>query len=206
MSREKGKREQILKAAIEVFGSKGFHTANIIDIAEKAGIGKGTIYEYFESKNSLFIEAIRYKTQIYLEKMECHINKYNSFYDKINAFIDFQRIVIKENFNFADVFIKNHEDTFLTADDKKEACDLMIKARKKVIEILADILDPKREKSDLCVTDEEFTADIFYEMVTRCGIRAIAMNLSEKQIACEKEKLRDLFFNGVKHKAKHINN
>ena len=53
------KREAILRAAVDIFCDKGFYDAKIEEIAERAGIGKGTIYEYFESKEVLFENSIR---------------------------------------------------------------------------------------------------------------------------------------------------
>ena len=48
------KKEQILHAALEVFAKQGLQKGKIADIAEKAGIGKGTVYEYFSSKEEIF--------------------------------------------------------------------------------------------------------------------------------------------------------
>jgi AcrR family transcriptional regulator len=45
---------QILDAALEVFESRGLAGARLEEIAEEAGISKGTIYLYFESKEALF--------------------------------------------------------------------------------------------------------------------------------------------------------
>jgi AcrR family transcriptional regulator len=50
----KDRRNQILDAAIEVFGNKGLDVATVDDIAEAAGISKGTIYLYFKSKSDIF--------------------------------------------------------------------------------------------------------------------------------------------------------
>lgn len=47
------KRQEILEAAIAVFGEKGYHAAKMADIAVAAGMGKGTLYEYFPTKESL---------------------------------------------------------------------------------------------------------------------------------------------------------
>jgi AcrR family transcriptional regulator len=48
------RREQILDAAMLVFGEKGYDGSNVADIAKAAKIGKGTIYLYFKSKEEIF--------------------------------------------------------------------------------------------------------------------------------------------------------
>ncbi len=54
---KKEKREKILETAITVFAKKGIAKTKMTDIAEAAQIGKGTIYEYFHSKDQIFIDA-----------------------------------------------------------------------------------------------------------------------------------------------------
>ena len=49
------KRREILQAAMQVFARDGYHRAKMESVAEEAGIGKGTVYEYFKSKADLFI-------------------------------------------------------------------------------------------------------------------------------------------------------
>jgi AcrR family transcriptional regulator len=48
------RREMILEAALEVFSRGGFQDAEVDDIAQVAGIGKGTIYRYYSSKTDLY--------------------------------------------------------------------------------------------------------------------------------------------------------
>ncbi|MEE9539180.1 MAG: TetR/AcrR family transcriptional regulator [candidate division NC10 bacterium] len=49
------KRREILEAAMRVFSREGYHRAKMEAVAEEAGIGKGTVYEYFKSKTDLFL-------------------------------------------------------------------------------------------------------------------------------------------------------
>lgn len=51
-------KEKILASAREIFTEEGFETATIGMIAERAGVGIGTAYNYFESKEELFILAM----------------------------------------------------------------------------------------------------------------------------------------------------
>jgi AcrR family transcriptional regulator len=54
-----GKREEILRAALEVIAAQGFHGAPIAAIAEQAGVGAGTIYRYFANKDVLIRELFQ---------------------------------------------------------------------------------------------------------------------------------------------------
>lgn len=52
------RREQILKAALDVFAQKGYTAATLPEIAKSAGIVPGTIYVYYTNKRELFIAVI----------------------------------------------------------------------------------------------------------------------------------------------------
>ena len=47
------KREAIMQAALELFVERGFYGTAVPEIADRAGVGAGTIYRYFESKEAL---------------------------------------------------------------------------------------------------------------------------------------------------------
>lgn len=53
------KRQEILNAALQVIAEHGFHEAPIALIAERAGVGAGTIYRYFATKDELIRELFR---------------------------------------------------------------------------------------------------------------------------------------------------
>jgi AcrR family transcriptional regulator len=54
------KKNRIVEAAVIVFAQKGYASAKIADIAAGAEIGKGTIYEYFASKEDLFFAVFEW--------------------------------------------------------------------------------------------------------------------------------------------------
>jgi len=59
-------RERVLEAALGVFSEKGFHVATMDEVAERAGVGKGTLYRHFANKETLFTELVRQR----LEELE----------------------------------------------------------------------------------------------------------------------------------------
>ena len=52
------KRQLILEEALTVFAEKGYHGANIADIAQRLGMGHGTFYRYFLNKHDLFVGVL----------------------------------------------------------------------------------------------------------------------------------------------------
>ncbi len=49
------RRAQILEAARQVFADRGFHAANVAEVAAAAGVSQGTVYHYFDSKEALLM-------------------------------------------------------------------------------------------------------------------------------------------------------
>ncbi|MDD4802558.1 MAG: TetR/AcrR family transcriptional regulator [Syntrophomonas sp.] len=90
---KKGKRELIMEAAIKVFSRKGYNYTKMEEIAIEAGIGKGTIYEYFASKLQLLQEILERSFQLYHQKMVEEIQSSICFKDKI-------RILVEAHFKF----------------------------------------------------------------------------------------------------------
>src|ERR1700719_1835696 len=62
--RRKAERpHEILEAAFAEFSRNGYATTTLDQIAERAGVTKGTIYVYFENKEHLFISMVRELTK-----------------------------------------------------------------------------------------------------------------------------------------------
>jgi AcrR family transcriptional regulator len=60
------KRDEIVRSALELIAEHGFHGAPMAMIAERAGVGAGTIYRYFENKDVLIHELYR---ELFEEKL-----------------------------------------------------------------------------------------------------------------------------------------
>ena len=57
-ARRESRRALILRAAVETFSARGYHSTRVADIIKAAGIARGTFYLYFESKNAIFLELL----------------------------------------------------------------------------------------------------------------------------------------------------
>jgi AcrR family transcriptional regulator len=64
------RREDIIRAAQQVFFSRGFNEATMDDIAEQAELSKGTLYLYFKSKEDLHTEVAHKATAMLTSAMD----------------------------------------------------------------------------------------------------------------------------------------
>ena len=53
------KQERILRTAAVLFAERGFHKTDVAEIANRAGVAKGSLYNYFSSKDDLYINVCR---------------------------------------------------------------------------------------------------------------------------------------------------
>lgn len=87
------KRQAILLASAQVFATKGYHNTRMEEIAVVAGIGKGTIYEYFDSKLQLFQALLEGSLKYYYDKVDNLELEQISFQERIY-------LMLMAHFNF----------------------------------------------------------------------------------------------------------
>ena len=77
------KYQQILEAAIELFSENGMENTSIQEIAELAGVAKGTIYLYFKSKDDLMEQVYKYCYEMDIKACSRGVQKQKNTIDKL---------------------------------------------------------------------------------------------------------------------------
>ena len=67
---------EILNAALEAFVENGFAATRLEDVAQRAGVSKGTLYLYFDSKEALFKAVVRENIVPFIERAEHRADAY----------------------------------------------------------------------------------------------------------------------------------
>jgi AcrR family transcriptional regulator len=75
--RPEARPEEIVEAALTVFGESGYARAKIDDVARVAGVSKGTVYLYFDSKEALFRAMVRAKVVAALAEAETFVRDHD---------------------------------------------------------------------------------------------------------------------------------
>ncbi|MBY0401043.1 TetR/AcrR family transcriptional regulator [Myxococcota bacterium] len=92
MSRDEKKaesRRRILESAREVFFRDGFMKANLDEVAEKAGVAKGTLYRYFESKADLYVAVLTRNQEIFHDLIKAASTRGDNAVDRMRSIARF---------------------------------------------------------------------------------------------------------------------
>jgi len=107
------KRERILRSAISEFRQWGFKGANIGRIAQSADVAKGSIYQYFNDKNELFvycvtwaIESLLYKVK---DQMRLSSDMFEYYSSDISTMIELVRDEKDLSFFTQDVYLGKYD-------------------------------------------------------------------------------------------------
>ena len=91
------KKDRIKLAAMEIFGMLPYDQVKIEDIAERAGVGKGTIYEYFSSKELLFAAIVEAGFELYFMELNAAAAPRMPAADKIKAVFERHLVFISQH-------------------------------------------------------------------------------------------------------------
>jgi AcrR family transcriptional regulator len=94
----------ILEAARKVFADRGFHEATVEEIAEAAGVAKGTVYLYYESKRDVYFAALKFGiAQMYASLLH-EVKKVAAPEEKLKALIAAKLAYFDENRDFFKIY------------------------------------------------------------------------------------------------------
>jgi AcrR family transcriptional regulator len=80
--------QELLDAALSVFAEHGYRTTTLDQVAEAAGVTKGTIYHYFSTKEELLLRAIEhYQDRAFARLDVVRRGDYDSGAERIRAFV-----------------------------------------------------------------------------------------------------------------------
>jgi len=190
------RRNEILEAATKLFAEKGYDYTTLDEIAEKAEFGKGTIYNYFKSKEEIFHLIIE---QIF----EGHFNILSEAIKNTNTFKDLVTIITEDIFKFC---LNNKEQFKILVQVRtnnlklgfKKCSDKCAYYDKEIFIMYKDVL-VKSIKSGEIVDMDTDSLIIFYPSFVFPYIVSLISFKGEENIDIKKEVLflNNLIFNGI---------
>jgi TetR/AcrR family transcriptional regulator len=98
-------RSQLLDAAEEVFGRKGFHESTLKEVAELAGFSVGSVYSFFENKDDLFRQVYLRRGGEYMPALRRTIRSRGTATDVLHRLVTFQIQFFRDHPNFGRLYL-----------------------------------------------------------------------------------------------------
>lgn len=189
------RRASILEAAAAVFSEKGFHAATMEEIATRAGIGKSTVYEYFESKEDLFQEMFRAGIDNYLAAMRGRLKQPCSVRDVLTAVAVAHFKFIMEHGDLARIF---SDERWLPSSRMRK---WLQRLRERKIAMVAELIRQGMDEGEFCPVDTRLAAEVFLGALGAiclplvCGI--VDEGAGEPVSFVDAEGMRERLFRGL---------
>jgi len=157
------KRRNIAKSTCNLFIEKGFVNISISQIAQVAGIGKGTVYEYFKNKEDIIFELMGCMLEEYDQKLTSNLAStddvkqkviylFDIFFNTDNERVKIQRTIFKE---FLAILLNN---------PNQELYDFHQNLINKYILIMNDMINKAIEDNKLIPLSLDMVPTIFATM------------------------------------------
>ncbi len=127
------RREQILNAAIAVFSRRGYRATLVDEIAQEAGVAKGTLYLYFGSKEEMYLEAFREHVEKLHKRTLARMQEAQSTWEKIKAFVVVRLEYGEENKDFLRIYLSEFVGTLTGRGEWSEQLRAMFKRESDVL-------------------------------------------------------------------------
>ncbi len=163
------RRNALLTAALDEFYERGFTAARMDDIAQRAGLSKGSIYLYFDSKDALFTALVNEFALPNVERLELITSQAESAADAIHLMMTFAPTLVRET--VVPKIIK------ILIADAPAFPNTVTTYRKNVVErglgLLTNILRHAADRGEFKIADPNLTARILIAPVILSAIWSV---------------------------------
>lgn len=190
MAEKNQKRQDILTSARALFKDKGFHNTKMDEIALAAGVGKGTLYEYFKNKQDIFDEACIEYVDLMIENIKYICNMDNNFKDKLLILFNGK---LKMDSEFANMTI----DNILSSKNiisEKTVKTIIVKITE-IYSLISNIIDQGKEEG---IVIQDIPSEILACMLVGTMGEYFRLKLYNKDYEInENDVIFDLLYNGL---------
>lgn len=184
-------RRRIIREAASEFARLGFDQANINTIAEQAGIGKGTIYLYFENKRELFLAMLRYIAQAHMASIRSALAQEGTLQQRLERlFRAFAQLAQEESDSF-NVYMSALYG--VNRAFKDEATKLL----RDYLAVITLMLEEGQARGELRYNDVEVCALMVLSLTEAYVLSARVVGLSAQEIARQASTVAQLILQGI---------
>ncbi|MCK9195668.1 MAG: TetR/AcrR family transcriptional regulator [Syntrophales bacterium] len=133
------RRQEILEEAERMFAAKGFHATTMAEIAQGAGFAIGTLYQFFQGKEDLYVSMVTEKLQLMYQEIRGAVQAREDTLQKVDALVSTYFLFVENNADFCTFFIRSDGATL--PDVSNALREQMIEAYLGQIQFIEEIIN-----------------------------------------------------------------
>ncbi len=151
-------------------------------IATAAGVGKGTIYDYFSSKEEIVAKALVYKLEKSIRDINQKLNRQSSYKDKMLCL--YNRIIdtVDDGFSIYNIVISmGGPKKVYSYFRQSESCDMLTDTLSRIMSVFSGVTQYGMQTGAITETDKEYIS-----MTVHANIYSVGKERAEKKLPREK--------------------
>lgn len=184
-------RRRIIREAASEFARLGFDQASINVIAEQAGIGKGTVYLYFENKRDLFLSMLRFIAQEQLATIRIALAAEGTFRQRLERLFRAFAHLAEEQSDSFNVYMSALYG--VNRAFKSEATKLL----RDYVAVIALTLEQSQARGEIRCHNVEAAALMVLSLTESYVLSARVLGQSEQAIVQQAGHIADLILSGI---------
>lgn len=184
-------RRRIIREAASEFARLGFDQANINVIAEQAGMGKGTIYLYFESKRDLFLGMLRFIAREQLAVIRAALAPDGTLRQRLGRLYGAFAHLAEEERDYFHVYMSALYG--VNRAFQAEATKLL----RDYVAVIALMLEQGQARGEITCHDVEATALMILSLTESYILSAKVLGQSEQSVAQQANLVVELILSGI---------
>lgn len=190
-TRKQKKREKILEVAAELFSRKNYHEVMMDEVARLTSIAKGTVYNYFESKEELYFTIMSQKLNKLNTSLKEKISDETSCIESLHSFVIHLYMFMMKYPSFFLMYQKE----YLNAEN--DFCEQLKSQNEELKSILKGVLRKGIRNSQFRNIDEDFSVKLILGSIFGAVQRGIANDYYGQALVEEREKLFDFVLHAL---------
>lgn len=185
------KRERILEAAAELFSHKNYHEVMVDDVAKMISVAKGTVYNYFTSKEELYFTIMRMRMENLISSLKEKIETEKNSIDALRSFITHLYMFMMKHRSFFLIYQKEA----LTKENS--FCADLHSLEEQLKSMIGRIITSGRDEGLFRNIPLEFAINLILGSVYGVIQKGNNNNISEEQKKTEREKIFEFVIHGL---------
>ncbi len=185
------KRAKIIEAASLLFSQKHYHEVMVEDVAKLASLAKGTVYNYFDSKEQLYFSIMRQRMEKLISSLKNKIADEKTSIDSLHSFIIHTYMFMMKY----QTFFLMYQKESLKAENG--ICSELVAMEKDLKSMLKTIIKNGKNENLFREIDEDFAVDLILGSIYGSAARGIEKKYDEEEMIKDRERVYEFVVTGL---------